>query len=437
VYAIKAEEQQFLGVVDRGMQKFRKMAEQARTRPKPVVSGDEAFDLHQTDGFLIELTESLAEADGLAVDRERFNACMEEHKKKSGSGAFADSVMSEGPLDALRKTGGTEFLGYDSTTASVAIRGIIADGQLAQSFERAGHATPIGIVLDKTPFYGESGGQVGDVGTLTAAGVKFVVEDTQKNGELFVHIGKLVEGTLKVGQTVTATVDTGRREGIRRAHSATHLLHHALRTTLGENATQRGSKVQQDELRFDFAHPRGVSDEELLKIEDDINARIAAGAPVVTKVMPIAEAKQLGAMALFGEKYPDFVRVVTMGDFSREFCGGTHLTNTGQVGLCRIVKEELIAAGVRRITCYTGPESAPADSRDREPGDAVVGPAEGVGPRGSAAQGPSLAGRIATGEAGVDEVLGPVARHFSKGVGRAGRVHRRREGHRQAGRLPA
>ncbi len=355
--AIKQEEQQFLGVVDRGIQRFRKMVDQARQRNQKVLSGDEVFDLHQQDGFLVELTESLAAAEDLSIDRERFNACMDDHKQKSGRGAFADSVMSEGPLDALRRHGGTKFLAYETTSSSAKIVGVIANQQLVDSFDRAGLELPVGVVLDQTPFYGESGGQVGDTGRLFASGCEFVVTDSQKNGELIVHIGLLKSGALRVGSEVTARVDESRREGIRRAHSATHLLHHALRKVLGDNATQRGSKVEQDQLRFDFAHPKAVSDAELLAIEDEINSRIASGATVATRLMPIAEAKKLGAMALFGEKYPDNVRVVTMGDFSLEFCGGTHLTNTGQVGLCRVVREELIAAGIRRITCLTGPKA--------------------------------------------------------------------------------
>ncbi|MDZ4684495.1 MAG: alanine--tRNA ligase [Planctomycetaceae bacterium] len=354
-HAIETEEKQFLGVVDRGIQKFRKLVEQSRSRNQKVVSGDEAFDLHQTDGFLIELTEDLADAEGMTVDRNRFEVCVLEHKAKSGSGAFADSVMSEGPLDALRKQGGTQFLGYETTSADAKIVGLLADKQLVTSCDRVGKS--VGIVLDRTPFYGESGGQVGDTGWFVFEGGVFAVRDTQKNGDLFVHIGELQSGSLKVGAAVRAEVDTARREGIRRAHSATHLLHHALRKYLGENATQRGSKVEQDHLRFDFAHHKTVTDAELLQIEDEINARIAEGAPVNIAVMPLADAKQLGAMALFGEKYPDHVRVVTMGNFSREFCGGTHLSNTGQVGLCRIVKEELIAAGIRRVTCLTGPKA--------------------------------------------------------------------------------
>jgi len=355
--AIEAEEKQFLGVVDRGIQKFRKMVDQAKAKNLPTLSGEEAFDLHQTDGFLIELTQSLAEAEGMQVDRDRFNLCMEDHKKKSGSGAFADAVMSEGPIDTLRKQGGTKFLGYDITSAETTLVGIIADKQLVKSYDRLNSAGPIGIVLDQTPFYGESGGQVGDVGRLVGDACEFTVEDTQRNGDLIVHIGKLTAGTLQVGAKLHAHVDSIRREGVRRAHSATHLVHYALRKFLGDTATQRGSKVEPDQLRFDYAHPKSVTDEELLLIEDEVNSRIAQGATVTTALMPIAEAKKLGAMALFGEKYPDKVRMVTMGDFSRELCGGTHLANTGQVGLCRIVKDELIAAGVRRISCLTGPKA--------------------------------------------------------------------------------
>ncbi|GDY07482.1 MAG: alanine--tRNA ligase [Planctomycetota bacterium] len=351
---IREEEQQFLTIVDRGMPKFQKLADKAKSS-SGVLSGEAAFDLHQTDGFLIELTESLAAGAGLKVDRAQFEVCVKQHEAKSGSGAFANSVMSAGPMDALRKQGGTEFLGYDSTQASgCKIVGIIADGDLVNDFATIGHEQSIGIALDKTPLYGESGGQVGDVGTLTADGVEFQVLDTQKDGDLWLHIGTLKKGKLTVGQTVTATVDAERRAGIRRAHSATHILHHALRQTLGSQATQRGSKVDRDVLRFDFTHGKPVSDDELQTIETEINARIAEGATVTTKLMPIAEARELGAMALFGEKYPDNVRVVRMGDWSIELCGGMHLTNSGQVGFCKLVAEEPVAKGVRRISAVTG-----------------------------------------------------------------------------------
>ena len=354
-HAIQEEEKQFLRVVESGIVRFKKLVEQAKKSGTKIVSGEAAFDLHQTDGFLIELTESLAASEGLTINMAQFQECKEKHKKTSGRGAFANSVMSAGPLDALRQTGGTQFLGYDTTSAEAEVVGIIADGQLATSFDETD--AQIAVVLNRSPLYGEAGGQVGDVGKLSGSGVEFEVQDTQRDGELLVHIGTLKSGKLTVGAKVHAVADSSRREAIRRAHSATHILHHALRTYLGENATQRGSKVQQDELRFDFAHPKGLTHDELLKIEDEINARIADGAPINTKLMPIAEARTLGAMALFGEKYPDNVRVVRMGEFSTELCGGTHLSNTGQVGLCRVIRDELVAAGIRRITCFTGPKA--------------------------------------------------------------------------------
>jgi alanyl-tRNA synthetase len=352
---ILEEEKQFQKVVESGISRFRKLVDQAKKEGSRVISGDAAFNLHQTDGFLIELTESLAANEGLSVDMSRFKECKDEHKETSGRGAFANSVMSAGPLDTLRKSGGTQFMGYDATTSDSEVLGIIADGQLVKSFDKSD--AQLGVVLNRTPFYGEAGGQVGDTGKFTGKNFTFEVQDTQRDGELLVHIGRVTNGTISAGAEVMATVDSTRREGIRRAHSATHILHHALRTYLGENATQRGSKVQQDELRFDFAHAKGLTQDELLKIEDEINARISEGAAVSTRLMPISEAKQLDAMALFGEKYPDNVRVVSMGEFSRELCGGIHLSNTGQVGLCRLIRDELVAAGVRRITCFTGPKA--------------------------------------------------------------------------------
>jgi len=356
--AIEEEESQFLGVIEKGLHRFDRCVESARAAGRSQISGDDAFDLHQTEGFLIELTEAMAARKNLSVDLKRFNALMEKHKLGSGRGAFADSVMAEGPLDALRKTAGsTEFLGYDTTQAEGEVIGIIAEERLVDELTEVGHAIPVGVVLDRTPFYGEAGGQVGDTGRLKSDACEFEVLDTQRNGALIVHIGHLTRGQLVLGQKLAASVDAERRAGIRRAHSATHLLHHALRQTLGDQATQRGSKVEQDALRFDFAHKRALTPEEIRRVEDEINARIAEGAPVATQVMNLADAKKLGAMALFGEKYPDRVRVVSMGDYSIEFCGGTHLVNTGQVGLCKLQSDEPVAKGVRRITALTGPRA--------------------------------------------------------------------------------
>lgn len=355
---IKDEEEQFLGVIEKGLTRFESFMKQAEQEGKSEISGEEAFDLHQTDGFLIELTEALAAKNNFAVNRDEFNTLMQQHKEGSGSGAFLDSVMSEGPLTALHKTtSDTEFKGYETTASEGKVVGIIAEDRLVESMVEKGHAHPVVIVLDQTPFYAEAGGQVGDTGYLEAEGLKFQVVNTQRNGGLILHIGHLLEGKLEQGQTVNATVTEPRRSGIQRAHSATHLLHHALHTVLGDGAMQRGSKVEQDMLRFDFSHSKALTPEELSRIEDIINQRVSEGAGVSTQLMKLQDARNLGAMALFGEKYPDNVRVVQMGDFSIELCGGTHLTNTGQVGLCKIVNEEPVAKGVRRIHALTGPKA--------------------------------------------------------------------------------
>lgn len=352
---IKLEEEQFLDVVDRGLPRFEKLA--AKAKSSGIISGQDAFDLHQTYGFLIELTDTLAAQQGLKVDHSGYTIARKRHEATSGTGAFADSVMSAGPIDSLKQKGGTKFLGYEGLAADCKVVGIISNKELVEEFTSAGHETPIGVALNQTPFYAESGGQVGDVGTLVGDGVEFVVADTQKDGDLWIHVGHLTKGKLSVGTALSAKVDEDRRTGIRRAHSATHILHHALHCTVGKDATQRGSKVQQDELRFDFAHGQALTADEIRQVEDIINECIAKGAPVVTELLPIEAARKKGAMALFGEKYPDEVRVVSMGDFSVELCGGTHLGNTGQVGLCRITSEEPIAKGVRRITAITGPKA--------------------------------------------------------------------------------
>ncbi|MBR9803652.1 alanine--tRNA ligase [bacterium] len=361
--AIQEEENAFLDTIERGLNRFERCLDGAKS--SGIISGKDAFQLHTTDGFLYELTDALAARHNLKVDRIGFDKLMEEHGIISNAGK-QKSVMAEGPLDAIRKTsGGTEFLGYEATSAEGKVVGIIAEKQLVDEVTEVGHRDVIAVVIDRTPFYAESGGQVGDIGSLTADGIEFVVQDTQKDGDLWLHIGHLKQGKLEVGQTLTAEVDGERRDAIRRAHSATHLMHHALRETLGENATQRGSKVQQDELRFDFAHKKPVSPEELRRIEDMVNSHIANGNDVATDLMKIEDARAKGAMALFGEKYPDLVRVVSMGDYSIELCGGTHLSNTGQVGVFKIIAEEPVAKGVRRLVAYTG-EKAIEESRKKE-----------------------------------------------------------------------
>ncbi len=355
---VREEETQFLDTLERGIQKFERVVAKCRSEGKTVISGDDAFDLHQTDGFLIELTEAMASRYGMSVDRARFDERMEELKQISGSGAFLDAVMVEGPLAALRKkVGTTEFLGYETTEAQGKVVGLIVNQELVEQIDADTDAEWVAVVLDRTPFYAEAGGQVGDTGVLVNEQCEFRVTDTQSDGELRLHIGRLRSGKLQVGDTVQAKVDAERRAGIRRAHSATHLLHYALRKVLGPNATQRGSKVEQDALRFDFTHRGPLSDEQLRQIEEEVLKRISEGAPIQTTIMDLEEAKRSGALALFGEKYPDRVRVVRMGDFSCELCGGTHLTNTGQVGMFKLIGDEPVAKGVRRVTALTGPKA--------------------------------------------------------------------------------
>ena len=231
----------------------------------------------------------------------------------------------------------------------------MARGELVEQIDEVGHGQPIGVVLDKTPFYGESGGQVGDTGEVAGRDFRFDVVDTQREGAFTIHLGHLRTGRLEQGATVTARVDALRRQGIRRAHSATHLLHHALQKHLGRHAQQQGSKVDRDWLRFDFSNPSAVTSDELAAIENEVNELVVANAKVGCRSLPLAQAKDLGAMMLFGEKYPDIVRMVSIGDFSRELCGGTHLDASGQVGLFKITAEESVAAGTRRVTALTGP----------------------------------------------------------------------------------
>jgi alanyl-tRNA synthetase len=348
---IRTEEEHFLTTIERGLSKFERLADRAAASDSKVLSGREVFDLHQTDGFVVDLTAALAADRGMTIDQEGFRAAEEEHKRKSGVGTWG--VMAAGPLGRIQQdSGDTQFLGYETTSAEATVIGLVHNEQRVESVSQAD--AKVDIVLNRTPFYGESGGQVGDTGEITGPGLRIEVDDTQKHAGLIVHRGRVVSGAIRVGDTVRADVQSARRSGIRRAHSATHLLHHALQTVLGEHAMQRGSKVEDDVLRFDFSHGAAVQPDELLRIEDIINSRIAEGAAVHVQLMDIKQARAAGAMALFGEKYPDRVRVVSMGEFSRELCGGTHLENTGQVGLCRIASEENVAAGVRRIVAYTG-----------------------------------------------------------------------------------
>jgi alanyl-tRNA synthetase len=376
---VREEEEQFLRTIENGLKLLTKTFRTTKASGSDVIPGEEAFDLHQTYGIPIEITESLAADQNLAVDRPGFEGARKRHAEGSRGTDEAAAVFTTGPLDALKKSyhHGNEFLGYTSTSADAKVIGIVEQNRLAESasitpeFEPGFVETPddgmtlpgnrpkpkpasVVLILDRTPFYGESGGQVGDIGTIRGEGFVFQVTDTKKENDFTLHVGKVVEGTVTLNASVKAEVDRDRREAIRRAHSATHVLHHALHIHLGKHAQQAGSKVEPDRLRFDFANPEAVGRDRLRLIEETVNHRVLKGEPVSWTTMPIAEAKQLGAMALFGEKYPEVVRVVSMGDFSRELCGGTHLDNVGQVGLFKVIGEESVSAGTRRITALTG-----------------------------------------------------------------------------------
>jgi alanyl-tRNA synthetase len=354
---VREEEEQFLRNVENGLKLLNDAFRKTKAAGSDVIPGEEAFDLHQTHGIPIEITESLAADQNLAVDKPGFEAARKRHSEVSRGTTEAAAVFTTGPLDALKKSyhHGNEFLGYSTTSAEARIIGIVEQDRLAESATVGPEgSTPIVLVLDRTPFYGESGGQVGDTGMIRGEGFAFQVIDTRKENDFTLHVGKVSEGTVTLNADVRAEVDLERREAIRRAHSATHVLHHALHVHLGKHAQQAGSKVEPDRLRFDFANPEAVGRDRLRLIEQTVNHRVLQGEPVSWTTMPIAEARALGAMALFGEKYPEVVRVVSMGNFSRELCGGTHLDNVGQVGLFKVIGEESVSAGTRRITALTG-----------------------------------------------------------------------------------
>ena len=351
---IRNEEANFFGTIDAGLARIEKIFAEMKAANRTAVDGSEAADLYQTYGVPPEMFETLAAENNLAFDWDGYRRAMTQHGEASGK--VVHTVMGDkGPVDNIKKVlHETTFLGYETTEAEAELKFIVAQGHLCDHVAEVGHAKEIILVLNRSPFYGESGGQVGDSGEIVGSGFRFVVRDTQKDGSLLLHHGHLAEGQLRTGTTVTARVDTARRQGIRRAHSATHILHHALQKTLGSHAQQQGSKVDQDWLRFDFTNMAPVSADQLAAIEQDANARIAAAEPIEWRTVPLAEARRAGAMMLFGEKYPDPVRMVSMGEFSRELCGGTHLGNTGDVGPFEIVGEEAISSGVRRITALTG-----------------------------------------------------------------------------------
>jgi len=324
--------------------------------------GETAFTLYDTYGFPLDLTQDALRARGIGVDSEGFDKAMERQRELArASWAGSGEAATEAVWFGLReKVGATEFLGYDTETAEGVVVAILRDGAEISKLEAGEEGF---VILNQTPFYGESGGQVGDSGVIRAPGTSVTVRDTQKKlGDLFIHVAKVEAGTLSVGQAVELVVDHERRSAIRANHSATHLLHEALREVLGDHVAQKGSLVAPDRLRFDFSHPKPIGDDELETIEAIANRVVLQNEPVVTRLMAVDEAIASGARALFGEKYGEEVRVVSMGTrpeaggtpFSVELCGGTHVSRTGDIGLITIVSEGAVAAGVRRIEAMTG-----------------------------------------------------------------------------------
>lgn len=341
---LKTEEDQFARTLERGLTL---LDEELANLQGDTLDGETAFRLYDTYGFPVDLTADVCRERGLKVDEAGFELAMEAQRRRaresSGFGADYNSM--------IRVDGASQFCGYDHEQQQSTVIALFRDGQSVNEIHAGEEAV---VVLDETPFYGESGGQVGDKGVLKAAGADFEVSDTQKYGQAIGHQGKLSQGSLKVNDRVDAQIDTVRRNRIRLNHSATHLLHAALRQTLGEHVAQKGSLVNDKYLRFDFSHFEAMKPEQIRIVEDLVNQQIRRNLPVQTEVMALDDAKGKGAMALFGEKYDDNVRVLTMGDFSTELCGGTHASRTGDIGLFRILSESGTAAGIRRIEAVTG-----------------------------------------------------------------------------------
>ena len=349
---IRTEEENFGRTIDGGMKIFSDLLAEHKQKPEKIFSGADAFRLYDTFGFPIDLTMEMAADEGLSVDENAFQKLMKEQKERAREARKALGDLGWAGVEFGKDVPATEFVGYDHSECDAKIVAIVADEELRE--EAAAGAEAV-VVLDQSPFYAEMGGQVADHGTITADGVVFTVADVQKNkGGKFMHYGRLAQGVLHVGDTVHAAIDMERRKAIQRAHSTTHLLDAALKKVLGDHVHQAGSLVEPDRLRFDFTHFEAISPEELRQVEELVNDAILEGYPVVTEVLPIEEAKKKGAVAMFGEKYGETVRVVEMSDFSVEFCGGTHVDNTAKAGPFRIKSESSVASGVRRIEATSG-----------------------------------------------------------------------------------
>ena len=351
---VKTEEENFAKTIDAGMKIFGDLLAEHKANGETVFSGADAFKLYDTYGFPVDLTIEMCADEGMIVDEAEFKKLMEEQRVRARKAREALGDLGWAGQEFGKEVPETEFVGYDRTESEGTVVALVAEGEICGEVNEGMDAI---VVLDRTPMYAEMGGQVADQGVMTADGVVFKVNNVLKNkGGKYMHYGKLLKGSIVLGDRLTVSIDTERRKAISRAHSATHLLQSALRLVLGDHVHQAGSLVEPDHLRFDFTHFSALTAEEIGQVNTVMADMILEGADIETQVMPFDEAKKLSAMALFGEKYGDTVRVVKMGDFSMEFCGGTHLDNTAKVGMFVITSEGSVASGVRRIEAITGRE---------------------------------------------------------------------------------
>ncbi len=353
VRIVKSEEEKFHETLELGTARLKELMETLQKNNQKTLSGQEAFKLYDTYGFPLDMTESILQERGFGVDKDGFENELERQRLQArASSQMMGQVFDTGPLSKIKDISkGTDFLGYKEDTCKAKVIALIQGDQLVDA-ARAG--SDVTVILDRTPFYGESGGQIGDTGVLESNGNHACITDTKKNDDFILHIGRVTKGELTKGSLVHAKIDDQRRNFIRRNHSATHILHYALRKVVGQHAEQAGSLVTPDRLRFDFHHFSGLTKEEIMRIEDMVNEIILENVPVTVKELSIQEARNAGAMALFGEKYGEVVRMASVGDFSKELCGGTHANYSGEIGLFRIISESSVAAGVRRIEAMTG-----------------------------------------------------------------------------------
>lgn len=359
---IKSEEEKFHETLDQGTRILEELMESMKKSNQKTLPGREAFKLYDTYGFPLEMTESILHEKGFDVDKDAFEEELKRQRLQArASSQMTGQIFDTGPLSRIKDISkGTKFIGYGQYTCEGRVIAIIQNGELV---DKAASGNEVTILLDQTPFYGESGGQVGDSGILESNECYIHITDTKKSDDFILHIGKIGKGELKKGSVVNAKIDTQRRNAIRRNHSATHILHHTLRTVIGQHAEQAGSLVAPDRLRFDFQHFSSLTKEEITRIEDMVNEKILENVPISVQEVTIQEARDMGAVALFGEKYGELVRVVSVGNFSKELCGGTHVQGTGEIGLFRIESESSVAAGIRRIEAVTGMASL---NRSRE-----------------------------------------------------------------------